>query len=176
MILSSNDSNGFTFLKIICFKQRFLILFLTLPCFAYTLHLSLSLSLSLIQIVVRSAPTNCSNYTLIFTSLWISSASHSGSYRRRHCLPYNRSTCHWGEGRDIQTRSRGGLANHNILGQLTDLTPSLISEGGASEDQEIIKAFIREGTERCGVKVNYVQNYVFFFFLTKHEHVFDCTP
>ncbi len=34
-----------------------------------TLSLSLSLSLSLIQII-RSAPTNCSNYRLIFTQQW----------------------------------------------------------------------------------------------------------
>ncbi len=46
-------------------KQQFLILLLCHPA----LHLSLSLSLSLIQIV-RSAPTNRSNYTLIFTQQW----------------------------------------------------------------------------------------------------------
>ncbi len=49
-------------------KQLFLILFPVSPCSAHALHLSLSLSLSvsLIQIV-RSAPTNCPNYALIFT-------------------------------------------------------------------------------------------------------------
>ncbi len=36
------------------------------------------------------------------------------------------------EGRDVQTRTRGGLANHNTLDQLTNLSPSRISEGGAS--------------------------------------------
>ncbi len=164
MILSSNDSNGFTFFKIICFKQRFLILFLTLSCFAYTLHLSLSLSLSFRSSdqLQQTVPiihlfSHSYEYPLHFIR------ALDKQYRRRHCLQYNRSTCHWGEGRDIQTRSRGGLANHNTLGQLTNLSPSLISEGGASENQEIIKVFIREGTERCGVKVNYVQNYVFFF-------------
>ncbi len=48
-------------------KQRFLILLLCRPALHLSLSLSLSLalSLSLIQIV-RSAPTNCSNYRLIF--------------------------------------------------------------------------------------------------------------
>ncbi len=78
-------------------KQQFLILLLLSPCSAHALHLSLSLSLththtlslslslslslththtlslspslSLIP-VIRSAPTNCSNYTLIFTQQW----------------------------------------------------------------------------------------------------------
>ncbi len=69
-ILSSNDSNGFTSFKINVLKQRILILSVSVSATvsAHTLHLSLSLSLSLIQIV-RSAPTNCSNYTLIFTQL-----------------------------------------------------------------------------------------------------------
>ncbi len=46
-------------------KQQFLILFLASPCSAHALHLSLGL----IQII-RSAPTNCSNYTLIFRWIW----------------------------------------------------------------------------------------------------------
>ncbi len=53
-------------------------------------------------------------------------------YRQGHCLQFNRSTCRWGEGRDVQTCCRGGLANHNTLSQLTNLSPSRISEGGAS--------------------------------------------
>ncbi len=57
---SSNDSNGFTSFKIICSKAA--VLNPVPRILAHALHLSLSL----IQIV-RSAPTNCSNYTLIFT-------------------------------------------------------------------------------------------------------------
>ncbi len=60
-------------------------------------------------------------------------------------------------------RTRGGLANHNALHQLTNLSPSLISEGGASLKQEMISVFIREVTEWCGIKVNYV----YFFFLNE---------
>ncbi len=39
---------------------------------------------------------------------------------------------HWGEGRDVSSCTLGGLANHNTLGQLTNLSPLRISEGGAS--------------------------------------------
>ncbi len=35
--------------------------------------------------------------------------------------------------------------------------------------------FIREGTERCGIKVNNVKNNAFKK-QTKHEHMLDCTP
>ncbi len=71
----------------------------------------------------------------------------------------------------MQMRSRGGLANHNALHQLTNLSPSLISEGGASLKQEMISAFIREVTEWCGIKVNYV-----YFFFKRSINMLDCTP
>ncbi len=44
------------------------------------------------------------------------------------------------------------------LDQLTNQSPSCISDGGASKKQEMIRAFIGEGTERCRIKVNYVKN------------------
>ncbi len=53
-----------------------------------------------------------------------------------------------------------GLANHNTMGQLTNLSTSRISEGG--------------GTEWCRMKVNYVKNYVFFYLneaLNMLEHI-----
>ncbi len=64
-ILSSIDSNGFSSFKIIKAAVLNTVTRVALLC----ISLSLSLSLSLIQIV-RSAPTNCSNYTLIFTQQW----------------------------------------------------------------------------------------------------------
>ncbi len=123
--MSLEPCNGFTSFKINVLKQRFSILFLASPCSAHALLLHLSLSL--IQIF-SSAPTmKCSIYTLIFN--W---AQTDKQYRWRHCLHYNRNTCSWTEGRDVQTRTRGGLANHNTLDQLTNLSPLRISEGGAS--------------------------------------------
>ncbi len=85
----------------------------------------------------------------IFTRIW-----HLASINFRPC----RSTC-----RVTFRHALGGLANHNTLGQLTNLSPWCISERGASYKQEIIGAFKGEGTEQCRIKVNYVKKCCCFF-------------
>ncbi len=47
-------------------------------------------------------------------------------------IVYNTTRAHAAELRGGTFSTRGGLANHNTLDQLTNQSPSCISEGGAS--------------------------------------------
>ncbi len=60
--------------------------------------------------------------------------------------------------------TRGGLANHNT-------SPPIAYFRGRGFINSGINVFIREGTEQCGIKVNYVKKNAFFFFAKALTHV-----
>ncbi len=58
----------------------------------------------------------------------------------------------------VQTRTGGGLANHNTLGWLTNQSPLFLREElHKSKIKNRALPFIREWTERCRIKLNYVK-------------------